>query len=183
MILNTRTNNSRSYTQPYELFLRDDSEITWNKAWTISLDPITLVKDVESTYRRYTMPSQETFLTLKSRDETVEVLKTYDEVYARDVFRNMDDEALAHLAASLKLESLYEESGIPRPAEDGYEDFIWDVMVDNAREDGSTCSYFIVTKSNGRKTEELFVSEDWPTAEAYVKMMRLPETTTSQSPA
>jgi hypothetical protein len=127
------------------------------------------------------MPRQETFLSLKSGDETVEVLKTYDGDYAREAFRNMDDAALAHLAASLKSESLYEASGIPKPGEEGYEDFIWDVMVDDAREDWKTFSYFVVTKSDGRKTEELFVSGDWPTAETYVKMMGLPEGATSQS--
>ena len=47
-------------------------------------------------------------------------------------------------------------------------------MVVNAREDWNTFSYFVVTKSNGRKTEELFVSGDWPTAGAYVKLMGLP---------
>ena len=88
------------------------------------------------------MPHQETFLSLKNGDETVEVLKTYDEEYAREAFRTMDDEALAHLAASLKPESLYDESGIPKPGEDGYEDFIWDVMVDDAREDWKTFSIF-----------------------------------------
>ncbi len=129
------------------------------------------------------MPRQETFLTVKNGDETVEVLKTYDEAYAKEAFRNMDDGALAHLAASLKPESIYDAKDIPKPGDDGYEDFIWDVMADDAREDWKTFSYFVVTKSNGRKTEELFVSGDWPTAEEYVKLMGLPESTAPQSPA
>jgi hypothetical protein len=78
------------------------------------------------------MPRQET-LTIKNGDETVEVLKSYHETFAREAIRNMDDEALAHLAAG--------------------------------------------------KTEELFVSGDWPTAEAYVRLMGLAESATSQSPA
>jgi hypothetical protein len=129
------------------------------------------------------MPSQETFLTVKNEDETVEVLKTYDERFAREAFRNMDDDALAHLAASLRPESIYEESDIPKPGDHDYQDFIWNVMVDDGREDWKTSSYFVVTRSDGRKTEELFVSGDWPTAEAYVKMMGLSETVTSQNPA
>jgi hypothetical protein len=129
------------------------------------------------------MPRQETFLTVKDGDESVEVLKTYDETYAREAFSTMDDAALAHLAASLKPESIYEEGGIPKPGDDGYEDFIWDVMVDDAREDWKTFSYFVVTRSDGRKTEVLFVSGDWPTAEAYVKMMGLSETATPRSRA
>jgi hypothetical protein len=129
------------------------------------------------------MPGQETFLTVKNGDETVQVLKIYDEAFAREAFRNMDNEALAHLAASLKPESIYEANDIPKPGDNGYKDFIWDVMVDDAREDWKTFSYFVVTKSNGRKTEELFVSGDWPTAEAYVKLMGLSEAAASQSPA
>ena len=129
------------------------------------------------------MPRQETFLTVNTGDATVQVLKTYDETFAREAFRNMDDDALAHLAASLKPESIYEEKDIPKPGDKGYEEFIWDVMVDDAREDWKTFSYFVVTKSKDRRTEELFVSGYWPTAEAYVKLMGLPEPVTSQSPA
>jgi hypothetical protein len=130
------------------------------------------------------MPRQETFMTVKNGDETVEVLKTYDQAFAREVFRNMDDNALAHLAASLNVEALFEPANIPKPSDEDYEAFIWDVMVDDAREDWKSFSYFVVTRSNGRKTEELFVSGDWPTAEAYVKQMGLPETAaTILSPA
>lgn len=122
------------------------------------------------------MPRQETFLAVKDGDATIEVLKTYDEKFAREAFRNMDDDALARLAKSLNLESLFEPDGIPAPTDDNYEDFIWDVMADEAREDWKTFSYFVVTKSVGQKTEELFVSPDWPTAEAYVKGLGLPTT-------
>jgi hypothetical protein len=71
-------------------------------------------------------------MSVKSGDETIEVLKTYDQHVAKEAFRNMDDSALAHLASSLKLESIYEPSGIPKPTDEGYKDFIWDVMVDEA---------------------------------------------------
>ncbi len=128
------------------------------------------------------MPRQETFLSLKKGDETIEVLKTYDEQFAKEAFRNMDDSALAHLAASLKPESIYEPSGIPKPNDEGYEDFLWDVMVDEAREEWNSFSYFVVTRSLGRKTEEVFVSPDWPTAEAYVKALGVSEVPADQSP-
>ena len=129
------------------------------------------------------MPRQETFLTVKNGDETVEILKTYDEDFAKEAFRNMDDAALAHLANSLKPETLYDEKEIPKPGDEGYEDFIWDVMVDDAREDWKTFSYFVVTRSSSRRSEELFVCGDWPTAEAYVKLMGLPTSATWQNPA
>ena len=129
------------------------------------------------------MPRQETFLTAKNGDETIEVLKTYDQAFAREAFRNMDDDALAHLAASLNLESIFEPSEIPKPTDEGYEGFIWDVMVDEAREEWNLFSYFIVTKSSGHRTEDLFVSGDWPTAEAYVKKMEVSPIAADRSPA
>ena len=128
------------------------------------------------------MPHQETFLSVKNGDETIEVLKTYDQHFAKEAFRNMDDSALDHLASSLNLESNYEPSGIPKPTDEGYEDFIWDVMVDEAREDWNSFSYFIVTKSRGRQTEELFVSGDWPTAEAYVKKLGISDEAMNKNP-
>jgi hypothetical protein len=129
------------------------------------------------------MPRQEIFLLVKDGDETIEVLKTYDQQFAKEAFRNMDDSALAHLASSLNLEAIYEPSGIPKPTDEGYEDFIWDVMVDEAREDWNSFSYFIVTKSRGRETEELFVSGDWPTAQSYVKLLGIPDEAINNNPA
>ncbi|HEV2577129.1 MAG TPA: hypothetical protein VGU25_07955 [Acidobacteriaceae bacterium] len=121
------------------------------------------------------MPRQETFLSVQNDDELLEIVKTYDESFAREAFRNMDEDALARLAESLKFESLYEPEGIPKPQDDGYEEFVWDVMVEEAREEYNTFSYFIVTKTVGGRSEELFVSPDWPTAEAYVKKMQVSE--------
>jgi hypothetical protein len=119
------------------------------------------------------MPRQETFLSLQNGDELLEVLKTYDETFAKEAFRNMDDDALAQLAASLKFETLYEPDNIPKPQDEGYEEFVWDVMLDEAREEYNTFSYFVVTKTIGGKSENLFVSPDWPTAEAYVKSLQV----------
>jgi hypothetical protein len=121
------------------------------------------------------MPRQETFLSIQNGDELLEVLKTYDESFAQEVFRNMDEDAMAQLAESLKFESLYEAEGIPKPHEDGYEEFVWDVMVEEAREEYNTFSYFVVTKTVGSKSDQLFVSPDWPTAEAYVRKVQLSE--------
>lgn len=125
------------------------------------------------------MPQQELFMTATNREYTVQVVKSYDESYAREAFRHMDAGALGHLASSLKLASLYDESDIPNPGDEGYEDFIWDVMVEDAREDWKTYSYFVVTRSNGRTVEELFVSADWPTAESFVELLGFTESSVS----
>ena len=81
----------------------------------------------------------------------------------------MDDAALDHLAASLDISSNYEEADVPARTAIEYSDFIWDEMVDSAREDGNVSSYFIVTESKPPIEKDLFVSPDWPTAEAYVR--------------
>ena len=127
------------------------------------------------------MLRQETFLTVRNGDETVEVLKTHDEGFAREAFRSMDEDALSHLAQSLNLESLFAEGDFPTPTDENYEDLVWEAMVDEAREDWNAFSYFVVTKTTGRKTEELFVSADWATAEAYVKRLGLTDASTSQN--
>lgn len=119
------------------------------------------------------MPRQETFLSVQNGDELLEVLKTYDETFARAAFRNMDEDALAQLAESLKFDALYETDNIPKSQDEGYEEFVWDVMVEEAREEYNTFSYFVVTKTRGSRSEELFVSPDWPTAEAYVKKLQV----------
>lgn len=119
------------------------------------------------------MPQQEKFMAIRKGDATIEVLKVHDEKYARAAFQKMDDDALAQLAESLNLESLFEPDEIPAPTDEGYSDFIWDVVVDEAREDWNTFSYFVVTKFLGPSREDLFVSPDWPTAETFVKRMGL----------
>jgi hypothetical protein len=128
------------------------------------------------------MTAQERFLTVKNGDETVETLKTYEQEFARAAFGNMDAEVSAYLASSLKPGFVYQECDIPTSGGDSCKDFIWDVLVDEARKDSNTCSYFVVTKSNGLKAERLFLSGDWLIARAYIKLMGLSGIGTSQSP-
>ena len=121
------------------------------------------------------MQGQETFLSVRNGDELLEVLKTYDKSFAREAFRNMDEVALAQLAESLDFEKLYEPEKIPKPQDEDYDEFVWDVMADEAREEYNTFSYFVVTRTVGGKSDLLFVSPDWPTAEAYVKKAQTSE--------
>jgi hypothetical protein len=59
------------------------------------------------------MPKQETFLHEDANGVAVEVLKTYDRSYAREVFDSAGEEALKALAAALDIESNYEDADIP----------------------------------------------------------------------
>jgi Mg/Co/Ni transporter MgtE len=58
------------------------------------------------------MPKQETFFEEQSGDRTIEVLKSYDQGYAREAFKNMDEDAQRKLWESLKPEETYEPSGL-----------------------------------------------------------------------
>jgi hypothetical protein len=117
------------------------------------------------------MPRQETFLSSTVAGRKIEVIKTYNEKYAQEAFSRMDDTALDHLAASLDFSANFEENQIPLRADGDYAEFLWEAMVDAAREDGSLLSYFVVRESDASVEKELFVSPDWPTAEAYVKLL------------
>lgn len=117
------------------------------------------------------MPQQETFFEQTIGDRRIEVLKSYDQAYAHEAFQSMDDDALQRLWTSLKPEEIYDPEGLPSlsdPEGDG-EAFLWDELLEQAREDGSVLSFFIVNETVNRHSESLFVSPDWPSAEAFAK--------------
>jgi len=117
------------------------------------------------------MPKQETFFEQQSGDAKIEVLKSYDPGYAREVFRNMDNDALNQLWSALGVEKTYEAAELPplgQPNGEG-EDFLWDELLDSAREYGNEVSFFIVNETHGKRSESLWVSPDWPSAENFAK--------------
>ena len=117
------------------------------------------------------MPKQEIFFEQAVAGTRIEVLKSYDQAYAHEAFRDMDAEALQRLWKVLKPEDIYEAAGLPSlddPAGEG-ESFLWDELLDQAREDGRLSSFFIVNKTVGGHSESLYVSPDWPSAEEFAK--------------
>lgn len=117
------------------------------------------------------MAKQEVFYEQQVGERRIEVLKSYDQTYAREAFRSMDEQALQQLWNALKPEEIYDPEGLPTlndPEGEG-EAFLWDELLEQAREDGSVLSFFIVNETNGRRSESLFVSPDWPSAEAFAK--------------
>lgn len=119
------------------------------------------------------MPRQETFLRETANGVEIEVLKTYDRLWAQEVFRDMSPVALEALAATLSLADNYEASDIPAPDAAEYEDFLWDEICEEAIEDvrqsPTLSSFFVVVESKDGKSEELYVSPDWPSAEEFAK--------------
>lgn len=120
------------------------------------------------------MPKQEIFFEQRDGDRKIEVLKTYDQGYAREAFSSMGEEALEYLWLALKPEEIYDPAGLPSltdpsNASNEAQDFLWDELLEQAREDGNLLSFFVVSETNGRRTDSLYVSPDWPSAEAYAK--------------
>lgn len=111
------------------------------------------------------MPQQETFFDKEQNGHSVQVSKSYDARYAKEAFRAMDDSALDFLGRSFDLPSKYEPAGLPQPFDPEYADFLWDELEEEAREDWKTFSYFVVLSDKS----PLFVSPDWPTAEAFAQ--------------
>lgn len=117
------------------------------------------------------MPKQETFFEEQSGTVKVEVLKSYDSGYAREAFKNMDDDALKRLWVSTDVEKTYDAAELPALGQSNGEgeDFLWDELLDSAREYGNEVSFFIVNEIHGSRIESLWVSPDWPSAESFAK--------------
>jgi hypothetical protein len=119
------------------------------------------------------MPRQEIFFERTAGNRRVEVLKTYDPLYAPEVFKGIDEEATAALAAALELDRNFEPADIPAPDALEYDDFLWEELYEAAREDvrndPNLYSFFIVSETSAGRTEDLYISPDWPSAEAFAK--------------
>ena len=119
------------------------------------------------------MPKQEVFFEQESRGRRVEVLKTYDRSYAREVFNGIGTEARDSLATALELTKNYEPADIPDPHGSDYDDFLWGEVCEAAREDvrndPNLYSFFVVSEARTGEAEDLYISPDWPSAEAFAK--------------
>jgi len=115
------------------------------------------------------MPQQEVFFEQKTGDKRVEVLKVYDRNYAREAFGNMDRAAQTYLWSSLGISENYDSGDVPSIDDPDAEDFLWEELLEAAREDGNLLSFFVVNEANGSVSESLYVSPDWPSAEAFAK--------------
>ena len=124
------------------------------------------------------MPKQEIFFEQSTAGTRIEVLKSYDEGYAREAFDSMNEEARKHLWSALKADEIYDPEDLPKlnDPEDVSDDagaFLWDELAEQALEDPRSSprrnSFFIVNETVNGKSESLYVSPDWPSAEAFAK--------------
>lgn len=119
------------------------------------------------------MPKQERFFEQRAGNRLVEVIRTYDRSYAHEVFQAMSGDALKTLAAALDIYSKYAPADIPDPEESEYEDFLWEELlesgIEDVRLDPNLRSFFVVSQNADGKTEDIYVSADWPSAEAFAQ--------------
>lgn len=115
------------------------------------------------------MPQQEVFFEQHIGDRRVEVLKTYDPAYAREALDRMDEAAQSHLWNALGIDQNYDPTDVPLRHDPDTADFLWEEMSDAAREDWNSVSFFVVNEAKAGKSESLYVSPDWPSAEAFAK--------------
>ena len=100
-------------------------------------------------------------------------LDTYDPAYAREVFEEMDDEAQSALWNSLEIDQNYDSVDLPSVTDPARIDFLWDELMDSAREDvrfnPNLRSFFVVTEIQSAAPQGLYVSPDWPSAEKFAR--------------
>ncbi len=113
------------------------------------------------------MPQQETYYEQTSGGRTIAVVKSYDRDFAREAFDEMDSSALAFLRTSMSVEA----SDHVASSEMESSDALWEEIEEGSREDWNSFSYFIVTETLTGASRSLFVSADWPTAEAFAKTL------------
>lgn len=119
------------------------------------------------------MPQQEVFFEQVTGHRRIQVLKTYDPAYAREVFDEMDEDAQSRLWKSLDIEQTYDVAGLPAATDPSRADFLWDELMDSALEDvrlnPNLRSFFVVNEIRGAAPQSLYVSADWPSAESFAK--------------
>jgi hypothetical protein len=110
------------------------------------------------------MPRHQLFFEKESGGRRVEVIKTYDRTFAHEAFDAMNEAAQAQLWKSLGVDESYDRNEISTLDRS---DLLWEEMSDAAREDGNLLSFFVVTETTGGNPTSLYVSPDWPSAEAF----------------
>src|SRR5258708_16550342 len=115
------------------------------------------------------MRQQEVYFEQKTDKGRIEVLKTYDRQFAREAFANMDESAQKYLWSSLGIDENYGPGDHPPLDQPDNEDFLWEEVLEAAREDGNLLSFFVVSHTHNGRSEDLYISPDWPSAEAFAK--------------
>ena len=106
--------------------------------------------------------NKKTFFEHEAGNKRVQVLKIYDATFAREAFGQMNEDALRFLSHSLDVQETSE-------VDPGFAEALWLEVEEGAREDWNTFSYFVVVEQEGSGSMPIYVSADWPSAEAFAK--------------
>jgi hypothetical protein len=83
----------------------------------------------------------------------------------------MDESAQRYSWSSLGIDENYAPDDRPAVDRPDSEDFLWEEMLEAAREDGNTLSFFVVIQTQNGRSQDLYISPDWPSAEAFAKSL------------
>ena len=122
------------------------------------------------------MPQREVFFEQAAGDRRIQVLKTYDPAYAREVFDEMGEQARSILWSSLEIEQTYDPADLPGLTDPDRADFLWHELMDSAKEDvrvnPNQRSFFAVNEIRKAPPQSLVVCADWPSAENFAKRLQ-----------
>jgi hypothetical protein len=123
----------------------------------------------DNRFTRLDMPIQQVFFEHQVGNRRIEVIKTYDQSLAREAFGAMDDAACEELWNALHISLNYESEDLPTRDSPERRDFLWDEILDSAREDGNQSSFFVVNDS--AYPGVVYVSPDWPSADLFARKL------------
>ena len=109
------------------------------------------------------MPEQEIFYEQAIGEKRVVVIKSYDKTYAREAFDQVGPKALLFLKESLQSQDKL------IPENDEAAEALWEELEEDSREDWNKFSYFVVKDESKGTSTPVYVSADWPSAEAFAK--------------
>ena len=101
------------------------------------------------------MPQQEVFFEQQTGDWRIEVLKTYDRSYAREVFGSVNDEAKRSLAAALEIAKNYDPEDIQiqmdKTTRTSSREELSEASLEDIRQSPRLYSFFVVTETKAGK--------------------------------
>ena len=113
------------------------------------------------------MPAQDICLELTAHEFNIQVLRTYDRHFAREVFDCMDDVAQSILGSALDFNDTYDPAGPAVPSEAESHTLLWEETVRAAGDLGPLPAFFVVVEGRGPGQRNHYVSPDRFSAEDF----------------
>ncbi len=119
-----------------------------------------------------TMPAQEICLELTANELSLQVLRTFDRHFAREVFDGMDDVAQSILGSALGFDDSYDSAAAPAAQPEAEsQSLLWEETVRAAGDLGPMPAFFVVVEGRGPGQRNLYVSPDRSSAEDFARAL------------